>query len=55
MPVYAFKCGECGAEFTITCSMAERSLKEITCTGCGSSRVEQIYSVVSVKTEKKTW
>ncbi len=55
MPTYEFRCKACGAEFTKILTMAERSAGDISCPKCESMEVDQVFSGISVKTDKKTW
>ncbi|MCU0610725.1 MAG: zinc ribbon domain-containing protein [Candidatus Eisenbacteria bacterium] len=55
MPTYEFHCTACGKEFTTILSISARGEESIACPHCGSKRVEQQYTAVSVKTGKKTW
>ena len=48
MPVYEFKCGDCGNLFEVMGSYAERE-KAQTCPKCGSHEVRQAISLFSAK------
>ncbi len=43
MPVYEFKCGDCGQVFEVMGKYEERE-KPHTCPGCGSEKVKQAIS-----------
>ena len=43
MPIYPFKCDECGYEFSVICKMNERDA-HATCEKCGSRKVTQVVS-----------
>jgi putative FmdB family regulatory protein len=48
MPVYEFKCSDCGHVFEVMGKYEERE-KEHTCPSCGSARVKQAISLFSAK------
>ena len=48
MPVYEFKCGDCGQVFEVMGTYEERE-KPHTCPGCGSEKVKQAISLFSAK------
>ncbi|MGQ9918520.1 MAG: FmdB family zinc ribbon protein [Bryobacteraceae bacterium] len=49
MPVYEYRCGQCGREFEIRASMAEYSQGlEAVCPSCGSKDVERLISVAAI-------
>ena len=53
MPVYEFVCRDCQKAFEIVRPMSESSSK-VTCTHCGSTKVERIWSTVHAVTSKKS-
>jgi putative FmdB family regulatory protein len=55
MPTYEFTCNSCGEQFTKAMSFAERAETSLVCPKCGSEKIEQQFTAVSVKTDKKTW
>ena len=55
MPTYEFKCQECNTVFTKVLSISQRSSGMITCESCGSTHVDQLFTSISVKADKKTW
>lgn len=55
MPTYEFKCQDCGVIFSKVILISRRSENQIICDACGSKNVEQLYTSISVKTDKKTW
>lgn len=48
MPFYDLHCADCGGDFNIRASVAEKMEKQIACPECGSHRMETVYSTVSV-------
>jgi putative FmdB family regulatory protein len=46
MPVYEYKCSNCGKVFEITCHLRERDQLAV-CPGCGSKKVEPVFSSFS--------
>ena len=54
MPVYEYKCLECGKPFELHRPMAEARVSETKCPSCGSAQTERTYSSVYAKTSKKS-
>lgn len=54
MPVYEFKCNDCGQVFEVMGNYAERE-KAHTCPGCGSDKVKQAISLFSAKPPSSTF
>jgi len=54
MPTYAYACRKCGHEFQRREKISEHGEKKVRCPGCKSTRVEQVFTPVSVKTRKKS-
>lgn len=54
MPVYEYKCLKCGKETTVYLSLKERETTKVTCSSCKSTRMEQQFTVVTAKTDKKS-
>ena len=55
MPQYEFECMKCGKEFTVEETMTRHEEHhQVKCPKCGSSKVEQRYGSVFVKTSKKS-
>jgi putative FmdB family regulatory protein len=52
MPVYEFACRDCQKTFEIVRPMSDSSA--VTCTHCGSTKVERIWSTVYAVTSKKS-
>jgi putative FmdB family regulatory protein len=47
MPIYEFKCGDCGATFEINAHLSERDEKAV-CPDCGSRAVKPVFSGFSL-------
>lgn len=54
MPVYEYKCLKCKKEFSTVESITEHGTRRVSCPGCGSTAVEQIYRNFFAKTSKKS-
>jgi putative FmdB family regulatory protein len=54
MPVYEFACRDCQKTFEIVRPISESSSANVTCTHCGSTKVERIFSTVYAVTSKKS-
>ena len=48
MPIYEFKCGDCGEVFEVMGSYSERE-KAHSCPKCGSENVKQAISLFSAR------
>lgn len=46
MPIYEFKCNECGNKFEMLRSVGDHR-KDLQCPKCESKKVQKIFSVVS--------
>jgi len=46
MPIYEFKCQDCGAEFEVFLKNKEE-LSEVKCKACGSKNIKRLMSVVN--------
>lgn len=46
MPVYEYRCGECGARFEVLV----RGQEEITCPRCGSESLDKLLSAAHIST-----
>lgn len=53
MPTYDFRCKDCGREFELTSSIAEREAKAV-CPGCGSQAVETVFRTFSIGGVRKS-
>ena len=54
MPTYDYECRKCGHSFQRIEKISEHALKKVRCPGCKSTRVEQVFKSVFVKTAKKS-
>lgn len=54
MPMYEFKCLDCGREFLQSLSVTDRESGAASCPGCKSKRVEQLFTSVQAKTSRKS-
>ncbi len=53
MPIYEYRCKDCGHDFTIIESLEDHEVAKPTCPECKSSSVERVISSVYVQTAKK--
>lgn len=54
MPIYEYRCMNCGKIFSLQLSMAEREVKNITCPDCMGDDIVQQYPSFFAKTSKKS-
>ena len=54
MPTYDYACQKCGHAFQRIEKISEHGSKKVKCPRCTSTRVEQVFSTVFVKTAKKS-
>jgi putative FmdB family regulatory protein len=54
MPTYEYVCGKCGHAFQKTEKISDHGSKKMRCPKCKSTRVEQVFTSVFVKTRKKS-
>ncbi|GLI54262.1 MULTISPECIES: FmdB family zinc ribbon protein [Thermodesulfovibrio] len=54
MPIYEFKCMNCGKTFTVKMTVMEMEKSKITCPKCGSENVKKVISQFSTITSKKS-
>jgi putative FmdB family regulatory protein len=54
MPLYDYRCKNCGKTFTAVLSLKERERGQVVCPGCGLSRVEPLMSPFMAKTDRKS-
>lgn len=54
MPIYPFYCRDCRKAFEIVQPITEAGEKPVHCPKCKGKNVERTWSVVSVKTSKKS-
>ena len=54
MPTYDYACEKCGQSFQRTEKISEHGSKKVLCPECKSTRVQQVFKSVFVKTSKKS-
>jgi putative FmdB family regulatory protein len=54
MPTYEYRCLECTQTFEQTVRMADHETARPKCPGCGSEKVEQMFSSFFAKTSRKS-
>jgi putative FmdB family regulatory protein len=54
MPMYDYKCLDCGKESLIVLTLKQHEAGEVKCPACGSSKVQQLYSPFTAHTTKKS-
>ena len=54
MPVYEYKCENCGELFEQTETLAEHEASTPACHKCNSNNLSRVYSSIQVKTAKKS-
>lgn len=54
MPVYDYRCTDCGHDFVTIESLKEHETSKPKCPDCGSVKVERVISGVHVQTGKKS-
>ena len=54
MPMYEYKCLDCGKETVLSLSLRERESGEVACPSCKSKRMEQLFTSVMAKTSRKS-
>jgi putative FmdB family regulatory protein len=54
MPMYEYKCLDCGKESLVALSLKDHEAKAATCPHCKSNRLEQVYSDIMAKTSRKS-
>ncbi|MGH7207041.1 MAG: FmdB family zinc ribbon protein [Nitrospiraceae bacterium] len=54
MPMYEYKCLDCGKESLLTLSLKEHESGLVSCPSCKSKRMEQLVSAVMAKTSRKS-
>ncbi|MGD2122283.1 MAG: zinc ribbon domain-containing protein [Gemmatimonadota bacterium] len=54
MPTYDYACKKCGKSFQRVEKISQHGTKKIKCPACKSTRVEQVFGSVFVKTSKKS-
>ena len=54
MPIYDYRCTNCGKAFSVTQSMAEHTSRKVNCPKCKSQKVERRIAPFFAKTSKKS-
>jgi putative FmdB family regulatory protein len=54
MPVYEFKCLDCGEQVTLVIPLSEYEKKDFICPKCDSKKLERQITSVQVVTSKKS-
>jgi putative FmdB family regulatory protein len=54
MPMYEYKCLDCGKETTLALSLKDHDSGAVSCPSCQSKRMEQLVSSVMAKTSRKS-
>ncbi|MBH0202069.1 MAG: zinc ribbon domain-containing protein [Nitrospira sp.] len=54
MPMYDYKCLDCGKESLIVVTLKEHERGEVTCPACGSKKLQQLFSPFIAHTTKKS-
>jgi putative FmdB family regulatory protein len=54
MPMYDYKCLDCGKESLIVLTLREHEIGPVLCPACGSKRLEQMITSFIAKTTKKS-
>jgi len=54
MPMYDYKCGDCGKESLLVLTLKEHEHGPVKCPVCGSTKMSQLLSVCMLHTTKKS-
>ena len=54
MPVYDYRCDECGSDFVVIESLQEHETAKPVCPDCSSPKVRRVITGVQVQTGKKS-
>jgi len=54
MPIYEYRCLDCGKSFQMSEHIEEHARSHPPCPDCGSERVEQLLSAFYARTAKKS-
>jgi putative FmdB family regulatory protein len=54
MPMYDYKCLDCGKESLIVVTLKEHERGEVQCPSCGSKKLQQLFTSFIAHTTKKS-
>ena len=54
MPIYEFRCTECGKQFSLTETFKEHEKHQENCPDCHGKDLEPVFNRVNVKTSRKS-
>ncbi|HEV8325993.1 MAG TPA: zinc ribbon domain-containing protein [Nitrospiraceae bacterium] len=54
MPMYEYKCLDCGKEVELSLRLKDHESGSVACPSCKSKRMEQLISSVMAKTSRKS-
>lgn len=54
MPMYDYKCADCGKESLVVLTLKEHERGDAVCPACGSKNLKQVYSPFIAHTTKKS-
>jgi putative FmdB family regulatory protein len=54
MPMYDYKCLDCGKESLVVLTLKEHESSKVTCPKCGSAKMRQLYTSFVAHTTKKS-
>ncbi len=54
MPMYEYKCLDCGKQALLTLSLKDHSSGKVTCPSCKSKKMERLFTSVMAKTSRKS-
>lgn len=54
MPMYDYKCLDCGKESLIVVTLKEHEAGQVTCPSCGGEKLRQLFSPFIAHTSKKS-
>lgn len=54
MPMYDYKCLDCGKESLIVVTLKEHEAGLVTCPACGSKKLQQLFTSFIAHTTKKS-
>ncbi len=55
MPMYDYKCLDCGKESLVVLTLKEHESSKVKCPKCGSTKMQQLYTSFVAHTTKKSW